>query len=148
MELKLTMASAGISKDILLEQGQVVLDKADKIGSQVVRTSTATAVEIINGESTLVNTGAKLMGTGIVAKVGASLVEGALGAVGVNVTLDAVHSAGDGLIGAGAVLAGVGVLTTAYSNRKITDEQLVALGKKNAVTDTPSDKEEVKDIEC
>lgn len=140
MELKL-VGVAKVSGNILMEESKELLGKVDELGCQAVRTTTATIVDLVRGESSLANTGAKVAGTGIAIKIGASLVEGALGAVGVDVSLSTAHTIGDTLIGGGVVVAGAGVLATAYGNRNITDEQLIKLSK-NTVTDTPSDKKE------
>lgn len=144
MELKL-VNTAKIAGDVALETGKELLGKVDNGLSQGLRTATATGVDLLNGESTLANVGAKVAGIGLVGKFGTALIEGALSAVNLDVSLDFAHGACDLAIGGGVVAMGAGALATGYSNRNITDEQLVALGKKNAVTATPSDKEEIID---
>lgn len=141
MELKL-VNTAKIAGDVALETGKELLGKVDNGLSQGLRTATATGVDLLNGESTLANVGAKVAGIGLVGKFGTALIEGALGAVNLDVSLDFANGVCDLAIGGGVVAMGVGALTTGYSNRSITDEQLVALGKKNAVTS--SEKKEDK----
>lgn len=144
MELKL-VGVAKVAGNVLMEEGKELLGRLDEGGSQVIRTVTATGVDLLRGESTLANVGAKVAGIGLAGKFGTALIEGALGAVNLDVSLDFAHGACDLAIGGGVVAMGVGALATGYSNRNITDEQLVALGKKNTVTEkAPSKEEEIK----
>lgn len=104
------------------EQLNTVIESADALVADSLSVLCHTIEDSKN--SSLVSAGVSTLKYGVVAKVATIGLETALGAIGIDTSLDTLHNVSDLAIGAGATLVGAGIAVSAFSNRNKTADDM------------------------